>query len=154
MAFTAMIERARLSDLIVTDYDPSTGYTHDNINVTPPAGGAPVTLGTVVFRAKSANPEAAYAVLSADTDVVATNEFAVVFGDHYAFNPSFVPKTIAAGKFNAIAVRRGPVSLKEYHLKKITQDVAGAALTDAEFASLKELLKLQGIVVLDTVEAV
>ena len=55
MAFTAMIERARLSDLIVTDYDPSTGYTHDDINVTPPAASAPVTLGTVVFRAKSTN---------------------------------------------------------------------------------------------------
>ena len=154
MAFTAMIERARLSDLIVTDYDPSTGYTHDDINVTPPAASAPLTLGTVVFRAKSIDPEAPYAVLSASTDVVATNEFAVVFGDHYAFNPSFVPKAIAAGKFNAIAVRRGPITLKEYHLKKITQDVGGAALTNAQFASLKELLKLQGIVVLDTVEAV
>lgn len=154
MAFTAMIERARLSDLIVTDYDPSTGHTHDDINVTPPAGDAPVTFGTVVFRAKDVDPEAPYAVLSANTDVVATNEFAVVFGDHYAFNPSFVPKAITAGKFNAIAVRRGPSALKEYYLKKITQDVGGAALTNAEFASLKELLKLQGIVVLDTVEAV
>lgn len=154
MAFTAMIERARLSDLIVTDYDPSTGYTHDDINVTPPAGGVAVTLGTVVFRAKDVDPEAPYAVLSASTDVVATNEFAVVFGDHYAFNPSFVPNAITAGKFNAIAVRRGPSALKEHYLKKITQDVNGAALTNAEFASLKELLKLQGIVVLDTVEAV
>lgn len=148
MAFITDAERARLSDLIVADYDPSTGFTHDNINVTP---AGEITLGTVVFRAKSANPAAAYAVLSADTDVVATNEFAVVFGDHYAFNPAFTPVAIAAGKYNAIAVRRGPVSLKEHLIKAIVQDAGGAALSDAEFASLKELLKLQGIVVLDTV---
>lgn len=146
MAFTSVAYKARLSDLIVNEYEPSVGFCRESINVTPPAASAPVTLGTVVYRVKSLDPAAAWTVLDADTALVATNEFAVVFGDEYGFTESYIPNTITANEFNSVAVRRGPVVLKEYYLKAITM-AAPASLSAAEFGTLKELLKLQNIVV-------
>lgn len=146
MPFVDMNTRKRLSDLIVNEYEPSIGYCRESINVTPPAGGATVKVGQVVFRVKSLDPAAAYAVLSADTQLVATNEFAVVIGDEYSHKEEFVPNAIQAGEFNAVSVKRGPIILKEYYVKQIAQDAGGAALTDAEFVTLKELLKAQGVI--------
>lgn len=146
MAFESVAYKARLSDLIVNEYEPSVGFCRESINVTPPAASAPVTIGTVVYRVKSLDPAAAWTVLDADTALVSTNEFAVVFGDEYGHKESYIPNAIVANEFNSVAVRRGPVVLKEYYLKAITQ-AAPASLSDAEFGTLKELLKLQGIVV-------
>lgn len=145
MPFETVAFRSLFSDLVVNEYEPSIGYCRESINVTPPAASAPVKLGTVVYRAKSLDPAAAWTVLDADTALVATNEFAVVFGDEYGYKESFIPNAIQTGEFNAVAVRRGPVVLKEYYLKAITQ-ATPASLSDAEFVTLKELLKLQGIV--------
>ncbi|MNQ73481.1 hypothetical protein D3C85_882120 [compost metagenome] len=145
MAFESVAYKNRLSDLIVNEYEPSVGFCRESINVTPPAASAPVTLGTVVYRVKSLDPAAAWTVLDADTALVATNEFAVVFGDEYGFKESYIPNTITANEFNSVAIRRGPVVLKEYYLKAITM-AAPASLSAAEFITLKELLKLQGIV--------
>jgi hypothetical protein len=127
--------------------DPRVGYSRKCVNVTPPAAGATVDIGTVVFRAKGTDPAAPYAVLSAALDIAETNEFAVVYGDHYSYNPSFAPRAIAAGQFNAVGFvgHSGGLQLKEYFLKQ-----RHAALTDAEFASLKEVLEKQGIIVLET----
>lgn len=141
MPFVNDANQARLSDLIFDEYIQA-GFTREVINVTPPAAGAPVTLGTVVFRAKSLDPAAAYAVVAANTALVSTNEFAVVFGDGYGFNPSFVPNAIGAGKTNAVSVKRGPIQLKDALIKGVH-----TALTAAEIITLKELLKLQGVVV-------
>lgn len=150
MPFTNRPYAKLFSDIVVNELDPKVGYARETINVTPPASGDPVEAGTVVYRAKSADPLAAYAVLSASAQVAATNEFAVVYGDHYGFNPSFVPSAVhttnsVAG--NAVAFVRGPVQLKECYLKQIAQDAAGANLSDAQFDSLKELLAGQGVVV-------
>lgn len=147
MPFETFAYRNRFSDLVVNEYEPSIGYCRESINVTPPAAGAPVLLGTVVFRAKGLDPAAAYAPVSAALDLVATNEFAVVIGDEYSFKESYVPNAIQVGEFNSVAYKRGPVILKEYYIKQIAQAVGGAALTDAEFITLKELLKDQGIIV-------
>ena len=130
------------SDLVFHELDPSVGYARECINVTPPAASAPVQLGTVVFRAASTDPAAAYAVLVNASDIVATNEFAVVFGDAFGFNASYVPNAIAAGVFNSVAFKRGPVQLKDYYLK-LRQDKLNAN----EFAILKVVLKKQGVIV-------
>lgn len=154
MAFTSF-NQTSLSDLVQNEISPSVGYARQDINVTPPAAGAAVAMGTVVFRAKdAANTEAtAYTVLSASTDIVATNEFAIVFGDHYKSQESFVPRAIAANQFNAVAfVGRGTgVILKEKLVKAIAQDANGADLTDAEFEQLREILKGQGIILETTI---
>lgn len=141
----------RFSDLVVHELDPSVGYGRKSVNVTPPANSGAVQLGTVVFRAKGTNPEAAYAVFSNVSQLVATNEFAVIYGDHFSFNPSFVPRAVAAGRFNAVGFvgHAGGLQLKELYIKE-TVTAAVPAITAAEFESLKELLELQGIVVLET----
>lgn len=130
------------SDLVFHELDPSVGYARECINVTPPAASAPVQLGTVVFRAAGVDPTAAYAVLVNASDIVATNEFAVVFGNGFGYNANFVPNSIAAGAFNAVAFKRGPVQLKDYYIK-----LRHANLNATQFASLKEVLKKQGVIV-------
>jgi hypothetical protein len=147
MAFESVAYKARLSDLIVNEYEPSVGFCRESINVTPPAASAPVLMGTIGYRAKSLNPAAAYTVLDADTALVATNEFVVFIGDEYGYKESFVPNAIQTGEYNAVAIKRGPVVLKDYYIKAVAQDAAGAALTDANVATLVELLKLQNIIV-------
>jgi len=151
MPFVTMPYSKRLSDLVVHEIDPSVGYGRKCVNVTPPTGGAAVEIGTVVYRAKGTNPEGAYAVLSAAAQIAETNEFAVIYGDHYSFNPSFVPRAIAAGQFNAVGFvgHSGGLQLKEYYIRQFA-DTLGTPLTDAQFASLKEVLEKQGIVVLET----
>ncbi len=148
MPFTPISLNQRLSDLVFHEIDAASGYARECINVTPPAAGAPVTLGQVVFRAKSTDPYAAYAVLSAAGQLVDTNEFAVVFGDGYGFNPSFVPFAVQATNFNAVSFKRGMIQLKEYFIKPL---VIAAGMSEANFNSLKELLKRQDVIVETTV---
>ena len=154
MPFVPETYAQRLSDLVVHELDPSVGYSRRDLNVTPitPA----IRLGTVVYRAKSADLTAPWTVLASAAPLVLTNEFAVVYGDHFSFNPSFVPRAIAAGRYNAVGYvgTSGALQLKEYLIKQVAQDAAangGAALTDAQVETLKGLLEQQGIQVLKTV---
>lgn len=138
MAFIDTPVEKRASDLVINS-QPS--YSNDNANITP-AGVIP--FGTVVFRAKSLDGAAPYAAVSAALDLVDTNEFGVVYGDGYGFKADFTPAAIAAGRFNAVIVKRD-ATLKEFYLKQVHGAVA------ADFAKLKVLLANQGVVVLDTV---
>lgn len=153
MPFVAETYQARFSDLVVHELDPSVGYSRRDLNVTP--GSVPVKLGTVVYRAKSADLTAAWTILASATPLVATNEFAVVYGDHFSFNPSFTPRAIAANQYNAVGFvgTSGALQLKEYYIKQVAKDTVpngGAALTDAQVETLKGLLEAQGIQVLKT----
>lgn len=149
MPFVPAVLNKRLSDLIVHEQDPSVGYNRRDINITPAA----VQLGQVVYRAKSSDLTAAYAVLSDAAQLVDTNEFAIVIGDHYSFNPSFTPRAIASGQFNAVAIvgNGNAIQLKEYLVKQVAQDAGGAALTDAQLETLRGLLEASGIQLLKTV---
>lgn len=155
MPFTSLDFNVRLSDLVFHEIDAASGYARECINVTPLANGLPLKIGHVVFRPKTTvNPATAYTVLSAAADLSADNEYAVVFGDGFGFNPSFVPFAVQATNFNAVSFKRGMVQLKEYFIKAIAQsatNVGGAALNDAQFATLKELLKRQDVIVETTV---
>lgn len=154
MPFVAETFVQRFSDLVVHELDPSVGYSRRDLNITPitPA----VRMGTVVYRAKSADLTAPWTVLASATPLVLTNEFAVVYGDHFSFNPSFVPRAIAAGRYNAVGFvgTSGALQLKEYYIKQVAKSTAatgGADLTDAQVETLKGLLEQQGIQVLKTV---
>lgn len=154
MPFVAETFVQRFSDLVVHELDPSVGYSRRDLNVTPPA--VAVRLGTVVYRAKSADLTAPWTVLASATPLVLTNEFAVVYGDHFSFNPSFVPRAIAANMYNAVGFvgTSGALQLKEYFIKQVAKDTVpngGAALNDAQVETLKGLLEQQGIQVLKTV---
>ena len=137
----------RLSDLVVWEgFEPSDGYNRRDLNITPPAASAPVKLGTIVFRAKSTDEAAPFAVVAAAGDIALTNEYAIALGNHYGYKTSFVPDAIAAGKFNAIGYTSGPMKIKDYLPKAIH-----SALNATQFAALAQALEKQGIVVLDTV---
>lgn len=152
MPFVTFPYGKRFSDLVFHELDPSVGYARECVNVTPPAGGAAVELGTVAVRALTeTDPYAPYTVLAGAADLVDTNEFVVLYGDEYSFNPSFVPFAVDADTFNAVGFKRGPLQLKDYYIKQVSQDADGAALTDAEFETLRELLKRQGVIVEVTV---
>lgn len=141
MAYTDITLQKRPSDLIVDQ--ESGNFNYDNANITP-AGVIP--FGTVVFRAKGLAIEAPWAAVAADADVAATNEYAVVYGDQYGFKADFTPKAIAAKKFNAVVIKRGPAMLKEFYIKQ----VHGTALT-TKYGILKQLLADQGVVVLNDI---
>lgn len=146
MPFQPMpVREKRLSDLVLFEgFEPSVGFNRREINVTPPAASAPVKLGTVVFRAKSTDETAPFAVVSAVGDIALTNEYAVVLGDHYGYQTSFVPAAVAAGKFNALAYTSGPMKIKDYLPKQIH-----SALNATQFAALAQALEKQGIVVIE-----
>lgn len=148
MAFTNRNYAKQMSDLVVNELDPKLGYARQCINVTAPVSGDPVRFGEVVFRAKDAEPEAPYAVVTGAGDLVLANEFAVVFGDHYGIAEEFVPSDVGEDPTgNAVAFIRGPVQLKEHYIKQVAQDADGAALTDENFLTLKGLLGKQDIIV-------
>lgn len=154
MPFVAETFVQRFSDLVVHEVDPSVGYSRRDLNVTPAA--QPVRLGTVVYRAKTADLTAPWTVLGGAAPLVLTNEFAVVYGDHFSFNPLFTPRAIAAGRYNAVGFvgTSGALQLKEYYIKQVAQsavNAGGANLNDAQVETLKGLLEQQGIQVLKTV---
>lgn len=141
MAFTEITLVKQASDLVVDHYIGN--FNNDKANITP-AGVIP--FGTVVFRKKGLAIEAPWAAVATDDDVAETNEYAVVYGDHYGFKYDFTPKAIKAKLFNAVVVKRGPVMLKEFYIKA----VHGTALA-TKYGVLKQLLADQGVVVLDDV---
>lgn len=143
MAFTEMQFLKRASDLLIDH--KHFNFSNDNANITPPAADAAIPLGTVVFRAKGLGIAAPWTIVTDNTSLVTTNEFAVVWGDHHSFAADFVPRPIAAGKFNAVVIKRD-AAFKEYYIGW----VHGATL-GADFDVLKQLMADQGLLVLDDV---
>lgn len=143
MAFTNITLQKRASDLVVAHEDHN--FSNEDANITPPAAGAAIPFGTVVFRAQGLAKAAPWAAVTAAAALVPENEFGVVFGNHYGFAADFVPRAIAADRYNAIIVKRD-AGVKEYYLKQVHGTQLGA-----DFSVLKELLGNQGVVVLDDV---
>jgi len=145
MAFQNMTFLKNLSDLLIGHY--INNYNNDDANITPLAANGKVLLGSIAFRAKGLGKAAPWTVLADAADVVATNEFAVILGDGYGYKQDFVLAPIAAGRFNAVVVKRGPAEFKEFYIKEQYATKLGAAPYDV----LKQLMADQGLVVLNDV---
>lgn len=143
----ALIQRPYqlLSDLVVHEIDPSVGYARKVVPLTV-AGDTTLKLGSVLFRAKGVDPTAAYSVLTANTALVATNEFAVVIGDYYGYELAPITVTAAESPKNITAYVRGMVVLKDFKLEEAVK-VNFAGITAGEIATLKHLLEQQGVLV-------
>lgn len=139
MAFKNLETLKYASDLVIAH--DSFHFSNDNANVTP--GAAPFKLGTIVHRPKDSAPTVAWTALAADADVADTNEFAILFGDHYAFNYDFTPKAIVSGKWNSVVVRRS-AAFKEFYVKQNYKTVLSAN----SYAMLIQLMENQGLLVL------
>jgi hypothetical protein len=102
----------------------------------------------VLFRAKSNDPAAAWGLVTASADLAITNEFAVYLGDRYDVKESLV--VVAATATPVLAIRRH-ARLKEYLPK--TVNVTGG-FTQPHFLLMKEVLKIQGIILEDSLTAI
>ena len=131
-----------LSDLVVHEQDPSVGYARRTI-VVQASDTVPVKFGQLVFRAKNASANAPYAPVTADTALVATNEFAVAFGDEYGCKKDWIAGA-AATAVNTVAFVKGDVILKD---SAILSGVAGMVRGDANYLKMKQLLENQGIII-------
>jgi hypothetical protein len=147
MPLTNVTPAARMSDLVVHENDPSVGFSRESINIT---AAATVPAGKVYWRLLSTiNPDTVWTVLDNTSQLVTTNEFAVVFGDGYGFNDGFTSAAIGAtGTFNAVAFKRD-VILKDAPL--ISAANATTLNTPAKVDNLRELLKRQGIILEKTI---
>lgn len=138
----------QLSDLVVHEKDPSVGYAREVVFVDVGADTT-VTPGTVAYRAKGAT-DAAYSLLSASSQLVATNEFIVLFGDEFSCADSWV--LLAADTTdNAVGFVRDNVILKDYLIRQIYTTGGSPVLNATQFQSLVHLLKQQGVILEVTV---
>jgi hypothetical protein len=142
MAFTEFKFAKKASDLLIGHL--TLNFSNDNANITPPAAGAALAFGTVVARDKGLGVASPWAAVVAG-DLTTDNEFAVVWGNHYAFASDFVPRAIVSGKYNALVIKRD-AQFKEFYIKQ-----AQSALSATNFDILKQLMADQGLLVLDDV---
>lgn len=138
-----------LSDLVIHERDPSVGYARECVFVDTSADTV-VTPGTVAFRAKAAT-DTAYTLLSDPAQLVATNEFIVLFGNEYGAQDSW---TILAADVNdrplvgnCVGFVRDNVVLSDHYLKQIYTTGGSPVLTATQFEALRHLLKEQGVIV-------
>lgn len=136
------MNRIRLSDLILQEYDSGTAYTRDAASVTPPVSGK-YKCGTLVFRAKGLDPAAPYA-LATDADLVATNEFAILIGDQFQYESEIELLPVEAGKPNAVVLARGNAILASWVIEEVGKQ---NGLVEADFPKAYALLANQGIIV-------
>lgn len=142
------LTQRKLSDLIFHEANsPYVGYDRadlDSATVTL-AGTDVLTLGTPVFRAKSATANGKWAPVKANTALVTTNEFALVIADGLGEQLD----VSGAGDHNVTLLVRGPVMVKD---AKVKQSAAAVGLTVAgDQANLIHLLKAQGIIAEKTI---
>ena len=138
------LPQAGLSRLVVHEPHPSVGYARRTI-VVQSSDTVPVKMGTLVFRVKSVSLNAPYAPVTANSALVATNEFAVVFGDNYSYKESWIAAA-AATVPNSVAFVQGEVILKDELLVATT----GFAFGTTDYLKMKQLLENQGIVIEQT----
>lgn len=142
------IDTTYLSDLVVHEVSPSVGYARRVIALSDTATAFP--MGTVVKRtiASGSLDQGAQYAKAAVGDLVATNEFAVVFGDAYGVKETFTTSGVAGDK--AVAFVRGEVILKDELLMK---SLSITDRTSADYKALKALLEKQGIIIETTLGA-
>lgn len=102
------------------------------------------TLGQIVFRPKGTDPTVPYVKVTAAGNISTANEYAVVFGDKFSYNPSFVADPTTPAATPAIAYTNGWAGLV---LRNSLPDalLTTAGLSATNIASLKLLLENQAI---------
>lgn len=139
----------QFSDLVVHEREPSVGYAREVVFVNV-SSDTDVTMGTVAYRAKGAS-DGAYALLSDPAQLVATNEFIVLFGDQYRAKPEGWTLFAADTEDNAVGYVRDNVILKDYLIEQIYTTGDTPVLNAAQFENLRHLLKQQGVILEITV---
>lgn len=133
----------RHSDLVKYEADLGEKIQRKVIKLILSASEA-VTLGQVVWRLKGTDPALGYTKVTASGHIVAANEFAVVFGDKFSYNPSFTADATTPELTPAVAYTNGYCGLI---LRNTLPDalLTAASLSAGNIASLKLLMENQGI---------
>lgn len=115
-------------------------------DVAPVTTAAAVTLpqGAIVFRAKGTDPAATYAPVTAASQIALANEFAILIGNDFeaAVTEIDFEEDVAT---KCILLTREARAKEESILKAVK--VSFAAITEAQFASLKEVLRQQDLLI-------
>lgn len=143
------IDETVLSDLVAHEAAPSVGYARRVVKVV--GAGAALPMGKLVFRtiaSGAVDQDAPYApVATPATELVGTNEFAVVFGDGYGAKKTFT--TAGTGNTAAVAFVHGEVVLKD----ALILEENGVTRGTAAHKAVKALLEKQGIIIEKTLGA-
>jgi hypothetical protein len=134
MPFTAIVD-PRFSDLVINERED---YRSRGSRLVSLVAGETSPQGTVLYRAKGTNPDATYAKVTAGAQLVTTNEFAILAGDAYSLQESVV--------FATATPKKALVWVRDAEFKEApVLAIHDAALSDAEWATLKLLLTNQNI---------
>ena len=136
MAFVEIVD-PRTSDLIINERPDYYSRANGIVSI---AAGETSPQGTVFFRAKGTDPDATWTKVVASGNLVTTNEFAILAGDQFGEKESVVFATTTAKK--ALFWVRDA----EYK-ETLILAIHDAALSDANWATLKKLLADQNLFV-------
>lgn len=140
MAQQTIKNRILLSDVILHEYDSSTGYTRDKANVTP---DGVMKCGLLVARDKGLDLGATWTKATAG-DLVDTKELAVFLGDAFQYETEVELLAVKEGEPNAVVLARGNAILASWVLEVVNKE---AGLTDEDLKKAYALLAQKGILV-------
>lgn len=138
MAFT--FKTRGIGDLVKHEAFPQVGFAREEITVGSTAADS-LPMGSLVFRA-IANTPGNYALVTANTQLVGTNEFAITLGDTLGeVLPLDIP---AAGTGKCAAIVRDAI-LSDKYVHDVSV-VNGYTMTGGDKTNLAHVLKKQGII--------
>lgn len=129
-----------IGDLVKHEAFPHTGFAREEITVGSVAADS-LPMGSLVFRA-IANTPGNYALVTANTQLVGTNEFAITLGDSLG---EVLPLDITAGGTGKCAAIVRDAILSDKYVFDVSV-VNGYTLTTTDKTNLTHILKRQGIV--------
>lgn len=134
-----------IGDLVKHEAFPHTGFAREEITVGSVAADS-LPMGSLVFRA-IANTPGNYALVTANTQLVGTNEFAITLGDSLG---EVLPLDITAGGTGKCAAIVRDAILSDKYVFDVSV-VNGYTLTTTDKTNLTHILKRQGIVLETTI---
>lgn len=153
MAFTEILD-PRNSDVILEEAVNLFSRNKGDDTLTTSVATSPVKQGTVVWRAKSADPTAVWDIVDASGDISVNNEYAVLLGAQETgkvFRPNERFTVASATATKVILIKRA-ARVKEQVLKDV--HMTGYGLNQTQFNQLKHLMSFQGILVEDSLTPV
>ena len=137
------VNQVTLNELAMDIEDLCEGFSQDVTTVTSAATQV-LPMGSVVFRTKGNVAGVTWVPITSNAALVATNEFGILVGDGYAFQPS-VSYVATVAKPSLLVTRFAMLKGKLILASLIAQ-----GLIAGDYVNLKHLLKNQFIIVEDT----
>jgi len=130
-----IINDPRTSDLVINEREDYYSRASGIVSI---AAGETSKQGTVFFRAKGVNPDATWTKVVAAGNLVATNEFAILAGDHFGEQETVV--------FATTTPKKALFWVRDAEFKEtLILAIHDAALSDSEWNTLKKLLADQSL---------